>query len=105
ARQAPMSFDPATGYFFATGTVAPWWNRRVENPYVVLAGRPPGTKEYGIYAAIDSRTDKIVWQKRSPWGLAVGSGAMTTAGGLLFVMQGDGTLIASDVRDGAILWH
>jgi quinohemoprotein ethanol dehydrogenase len=105
ARHAPMSFDPQTGYFYVMGTVGPWWTRRVENPYVVLASRAPGTREYGIYAAIDSRTHKIVWQKRSPWGLAVGSGALTTAGGLLFHVQGDGNLLASDARTGEILWQ
>jgi plastocyanin len=87
------------------GTVGPWWTRRVENPYVVLASRAPGTREYGIYAAIDSHTHKIVWQKRSPWGLAVGSGALTTAGGLLFHVQGDGNLLASDARTGEVLWQ
>jgi glucose dehydrogenase len=105
ARHAPMSFDPSTGYFYVMGTVGPWWVRRVENPYVVVASRPPGTREYGIYAAIDSRTGKIVWQQQSPWGLAVGSGALTTAGGLLFHMQGDGTFLASDASDGRILWQ
>jgi alcohol dehydrogenase (cytochrome c) len=105
ARHAPMSFDPTTGYFYVMGTVGPWWLRRVENPYVVIASRPPGTHEYGIYAAIDSHTGKIVWQRQSAWGLAVGSGALTTAGGLLFHMQGDGNFMASDARNGNVLWQ
>jgi quinohemoprotein ethanol dehydrogenase len=105
SRHAPMSFDPTSGYLYVMGTVGPWWVRRVEDPYVAAASRPPGTREYGIFAAIDSHTGKIVWQRQSPWGLAVGSGALTTAGGLLFHMQGDGNFIASDARNGNVLWQ
>jgi quinohemoprotein ethanol dehydrogenase len=104
-RQAPMSFDPKTGYFYVTGGVTTFWYRRVENPEVLVLARPPGTKEYGLYAAIDSRTQKIVWQKRSPWSLAGSSGALTTAGGLLFLSEGDGTVQASDVKTGETLWQ
>jgi PQQ-dependent dehydrogenase (methanol/ethanol family) len=104
ARQAPMSFDPQTGYFYVMGGVTAVWYRRVENPKVLSMTRPPGSKEYGLYAAIDGRTRKIVWQKRSPWALFAGSGALTTAGGLLFYMQGDGTLEASDAKSGETLW-
>ncbi len=104
-RQAPMSYDPKTGYFYVMGTVFPLWYRRVEDPYNFVLSRPPGSKEYGMYAAIDSRTNKIVWQQHSPWGLATGSGALTTAGGLLFHMRGDGTLIANNSATGGELWQ
>ena len=105
ARQAPMSFDPQTGYFYVMGMVTPFAYRRVANPYSTANAHPPGAKEYGIYAAIDSRTNRIVWQHRSPWGLAGGSGAMTTAGGLLFHMEGDGNFQARDARTGSLLWQ
>ena len=105
ARFAPMSFDPATGFFYAMGNVTPWWYRRVENPFALVASIPPGSQEYGLYAAIDSRTLKVVWERRSPWGLARGSGALTTAGGLLFHIEGDGTVQASNARTGDVLWN
>ena len=104
-RQAPMSFNPITQMFYVMGTVSPSWQRRVENPFVTIVTNPPGATEYGIYGAIDSRTNKIVWQRRSPWGLNGGSGALTTAGGLLFHMEGDGTVQASDANTGKLLWE
>jgi PQQ-dependent dehydrogenase (methanol/ethanol family) len=103
-RQAPMSFDPHTGYFYVAGGATPWWYRRLENPYLLFAQRPPGAKEYGLVAALDSRTHRIVWQKRSPWALMGGSGVMTTAGGLLFRLEGDGNFLAFDSKSGEQLW-
>ena len=105
ARQAPMSYDPRTGYFYVMGIVMSAGYRRFEDPYGLVEWFPPGTREYGIYAAIDAKTDRIVWQKRSPWGLGSGSGALTTAGGLLFHMEGDGNFEASNARTGKLLWR
>src|SRR6185295_7909561 len=48
--------------------------------------------------------NKIVWQKRSPWSLLSGSGMMTTAGGLLFRMEGDGNFLAFNAKTGEPLW-
>lgn len=104
-RQAPLSYDPRTGYLYVMGTVWNEWYRRVENPYDILMSHPPGSSEYGIFAAINVRTDRIVWQRRSPWGLAFGDGALTTAGRLLFFMRGDGNLVACDSRTGRELWR
>jgi glucose dehydrogenase/plastocyanin len=104
-RQAPLSYDAKTGYFYVMGSVFSLWFRRVENPFVLTLGHPPGSKEFGIYAAIDGRTNKIAWQKRSPWGLATGSGALSTAGGLLFYMSGDGNLHANNASTGDELWQ
>lgn len=104
-RQAPLSYDPRTGYLYVMGTVWNEWYRRVENPYDILMSHPPGSSEYGIYAAVDVRTNRIVWQRHSPWGLAFGGGALTTDGGLLFFMAGDGNVVACDSRTGRELWH
>jgi PQQ-dependent dehydrogenase (methanol/ethanol family) len=105
ARQAPMSYNPLNGRFYVMGSLINFWYRRVSNPYALLTSIPPGTVEQGIYAAIDARTNKIVWQKRSPWGLAMGSGALTTAGGLLFHMEGNGNLKASNAQTGQLVWE
>jgi quinohemoprotein ethanol dehydrogenase len=104
-RAAPISYDPQTGYFYAAGTNGPWWYRRVENPYVFLPLRIPGQQEHGILAAIDSRTDKLVWQKQVPYGLVSGGGTMTTAGGLMFHAEPDGNFQAYDAKTGDLLWH
>jgi alcohol dehydrogenase (cytochrome c) len=104
-RFAPMSYDPKTGRFYVMGMVTNWLYRRFETPNALLVYHPPGALEYGIYAAIGSRTNKIAWQKRSPWGLAGGSGALTTAGELLFHTEGDGNIQAQDARTGRLLWQ
>jgi glucose dehydrogenase len=103
-RQAPMSYDPRTKYFYVAAGVSPWIFRRVEDPYIRVGGHPPGAKEYGLVAAIDSVTHKIAWQKRSPWVLTGGSGIMTTAGDLLFRMEGDGNFLAFNAKTGEQLW-
>ena len=57
---APGAYDPQSGYlFFATEVATRQFN---------LATRIPieGTREYGLITALDSRTNKRVWQKRSP---------------------------------------
>ena len=104
ARQAPMSYDPGSGYFYLMASANPIWYRRTADPNALLASRPPGSSEYGLYAAIDSKTDRVVWQKRSLWGLAGGSGALTTAGGLLLHAEGDGNIQADNLRNGETLW-
>ena len=104
-RQAPMSYEPATGYFFVMAQVSPFWARRTEDPFSLGVSRPPGSSQYGLYAAVDSNTEKIVWQKRSSWGLAGGSGALATKGGLLFHMEGDGTVEADNAKTGETLWR
>lgn len=107
-RASPMAYSPDTGYFYAAAAVAPLWLSRWEDPFVFSGdGAPsiPGVKNYGILAAIDSRTDKIVWQKRMPAKIEGGSGATATAGGLLFHGEPDGNLQAYDVMTGDLLWQ
>ena len=104
-RMAPMSYDPDTGYFYAMAGIHPFWYRRMTDPFAVKVSHPPGSSQYGLYAAINSRTGRIVWQRRSPWDLEIGSGALTTAGGLLFHMEADGNFQANDARTGKTLWR
>ena len=61
-----------------------WW---IET----TVGVPPGAPETSTITALDSRTNKIVWQQRHDG--ADSKGDLTTAGGLLFT--GDtGNLVA-----------
>ena len=107
ARSAPMSFDPGTGYFYVTGSVAPFWVRHThKDPWLFYyTGVVPGMKQYGLIAAIDSRTDKIVWQKKLPYKVQNGSGVLTTGGNLAFHGHPDGRFLAFDARNGAQLWE
>jgi len=107
-RATPMAFDPQTHFFYATGNAGLQWFRRVEDPdYFSLSfgQHVPGLSKlpFGVLAAIDSRTDKIAWKKEFHGGRP--SGALATAGGLIFQMPGDGTIQAYDAATGALLWH
>lgn len=112
-RYEPMSFSPQTGYFYAQGQNALEWRRRPEDPqYWNQAG--PGRRVPGlgngnttVLAAIDSRTDKLVWRKQTASSGGFGSGgSFSTAGGLLFHRNGtDGNLEAYDARTGDLLWQ
>lgn len=105
ARAAPMSFDPARGYFFLAGGIGPLWVQRSEDPYYYgFAVGAPGVRNYGLIAAVDVRTSRVAWQKRMPYRIERGSGTTSTAGGLVLHGGPDGQLLALDGRDGALLW-
>src|SRR5260370_200380 len=75
---APGGYDPQSGFlFFATG-VSP---RKVSTTGRVSV---VGTREYGLITALDSRTNKQVWQKEVPYLAGFGSGVLATAGVFLF---------------------
>lgn len=57
-----------------------------------------GLLRRGIYAAVDLKTNKIVWQRQFNDGCR--SGSLATAGGVLFMGRTDGRLIALDMRNG-----
>jgi alcohol dehydrogenase (cytochrome c) len=107
-RVAPMSYSPQTGYFYVTGAAGLSWLRRADDPHFFSNSfnqRVPGITalNYGVVAAIDSRTNKVVWKKEYRPGRP--SGATTTAGGLLFQVSGDGALEALDPKSGNRLWQ
>jgi quinohemoprotein ethanol dehydrogenase len=107
-RAAPMAYSPATGMFYGTGSVAPIWLQRWDDPFVFSGdgvNNVPGVQLHGIMAAIDARTDKIVWQKAMSYNIENGSGVTATAGGLLFHGEPDGNLQAYDIKSGDLLWQ
>lgn len=106
-RVAPMAYNPETKYFYATGAEWYSWIKRSEDPkfYMVLP-QVPGMKFEGLLAAFDSRTNKLVWQKKVPYRTQHnGSGFTTTKGGLLFHGNTDGLLDAYDAKSGDLLWQ
>jgi alcohol dehydrogenase (cytochrome c) len=107
-RATPMAFDPQTQFFYATGNAGLQWFRRAADPDFFGMGfnsRVPGINKlsYGVLAAIDTRTNKIAWEKKFPDERP--SGALATAGGLLFQMAGDGNMQAYDPATGNLLWQ
>jgi quinohemoprotein ethanol dehydrogenase len=112
-RLAPMSFSPRTGYFYAQGTNSLMWLGTGDNPYDTItnvngARVPNFPRPTVVVAAIDGRTDKVVWRTELPSfddsGYKSNGGALSTAGGLVFHQGGDGTLQAYDDETGQTRW-
>jgi len=104
-RFAPMSYSPRTGLIYITGMSGGHWIRRGEDPYFFTLPSVPGMKSYGILAAMDARTGKIAWQKKTTYPIAFGSGTTATAGDLLFHGEIDGNVQAFDAKTGDMLWQ
>jgi len=112
ANWPPSSYDPATNYFYVCGTDSANLFKAGELDKVpppegqrylggVFGGAPiPGT---GIFAALDMKTNRLVWQQR--WKEPCYSGSVTTAGGLVFVGRNDGRLTALNSATGKRLWE
>ena len=106
-RFAPMAYSPLTGYFYGMACVYPKWHQRPASGWfwTSTSRQVAGVKHYGFHVALDSRTNRIAWQHRVPYADCNGSGAMTTAGGLMFHAEADGSLGAYDQTTGDRLWQ
>jgi PQQ-dependent dehydrogenase (methanol/ethanol family) len=106
-RVSPMSYNPQTGYFYSQARVGLSRLRRTADPYFFFFPRdyPPGVKPFGILAASDSRTGQIVWKKEMPSNVLGRGGMLSTAGGLIFRLQGDGNFVAMNSKSGNVLWQ
>ena len=100
---APMAYSPRTGYFYVTAADRP--QSRILRGLGKTVGPPIGAKYGGTLTAVDSRTNKIAWQKRTPYSIGQGSGALATAGDLVFHGEPDGQFQAYDARNGEQLWQ
>ena len=110
---SPTAYHPPSGLVFVDGAEQP-------SAYAVNTSAPreftPG-KNYtrnasaptpdaplnATLTAMDSRTNKIVWQHRIPG--EMNYGWVTTAGNIAFASQIDGNLVAFDVPTGNELWR
>src|SRR4029077_10387059 len=100
---SPMAYSPRTGYFYVTAADRP--QSRILRGLGKTVGPPLGAKYGGTLTAVDSRTNKIAWQKRMPYSIGQGSGALTTAGDVLFHGEPDGHVQAYDARNDELLWQ
>ena len=112
ANWPPSSYDPASNYYYVCA------NDRMNN---FNGGDrhneiPPDGEGYtgghfervpmpptGIFAALDMKTNRIVWRQR--WKDMCYSGSVVTGGGLLFAGRNDGRLTALDSSNGKLLWE
>jgi alcohol dehydrogenase (cytochrome c) len=112
ANWPPSAYDVATGFLYVCArdrlgvfTAAEDGNQipAAGERYVGGAfGNIPWTVT-GILAALDMRTNKLVWQQR--WPEPCYSGSTVTAGGLLFIGRGDGRFTALNSATGKMLWQ
>jgi glucose dehydrogenase len=110
ASWSPMSFSPVSNTFFVAAIHQPatYYTRSLEP----APGRPwrsyaymelSGTEKWGLVSAIDARSGRLRWQRRTDEPLV--GGVLSTAGGLLFMGEGNGAFNAYDAHDGRTLWQ
>ena len=111
ANWPPSSYDPRTGYLYVCASDRPGVFRGgdVDNEIAPdgerYIGGAFGTVPFGvtgIFAALDMRTNRLVWQQE--WPERCYSGSVATAGDLVFVGRSDGRLTALDSASGDLLW-
>jgi quinohemoprotein ethanol dehydrogenase len=109
----PSSYQPEQNMYFvcsqsgATGLIVPPHPAKyVEGQSYIGSDTVVGSgfDTEGFLTAYDMSTGKIAWQNKFK-GESCYSGAVTTAGGLLFVGKNDGNLVAFDSETGKELWH
>lgn len=106
-RVTPFAYSPQTGYFYATGVGSLSRDRRISDDPWFRGGAAGGATlpaPVGVIAAMDSRTNKLVWRKEVPAPALGNSGPLVTAGGLMFRGTGDGKFEAYDAKTGDQLW-
>lgn len=107
----PAAFSPLTNLFFVplnnlcmerkTGPATFVAGQPFDGATVRMTVGPGGTR--GRFIAWDAATASIAWEVREP--LAAASGALATAGGLVFYGTMEGWLKALDQRTGRELWR
>ena len=111
ANWPPSSFDPRSGYLYVCASDRTGVFKGGDSGFELpmdgerYIGGVFGAVAWGItgvFAALDMRTNKLVWQQQ--WPERCYSGSVATAGGLVFIGRGDGRLTALDSRNGARLW-
>ncbi|MGC4379075.1 PQQ-binding-like beta-propeller repeat protein [Fictibacillus sp. Mic-4] len=111
---APETYDPATNYVLIPGTnkpsiaVAAKDNAMIGKkdntfPGTDILPNPPNIKPSGNVSAIDVNTGKKVYEVKT--GQENRGGLTSTASGIAFYAELDGTMNALDIKKGKILWH
>jgi len=112
ANWPPSAHDPNTGFTYVCAADKPFIFQAEE----ISTERPEPGANYaggtflgeplpnlGILAALDTQTNKLVWQQL--WAEPCFSGVTLTTTGLLFVGRNDGRLTALDSATGKKLWE
>lgn len=109
--QQPATYSPKTGLFYIPGNhvCMDYEPTKVAyvagSPYVgaTLSMYPPkGESNLGRFAAWDAVAGKVIWEKKEPF--SVWSGALATAGDIVFYGTMEGYLKAIDAKTGDELY-
>ena len=112
ANWPPSSYDPATNILYVCATdAANVFRGGEENQPITPEGQRYLGSAFGgaplplagVFAALDMKTNRLVWQQR--WRDSCYSGSVTTAGGLVFTGRNDGRLTALHSSTGKRLWE
>lgn len=104
------SYDPATKFFIVSVREACATYASVTKKPVAGQGYTGGGQELdergapGAIRALDALTGAVKWNFPLQLG-ASSTGALATAGGVVFASSNDGHLIALEARTGKYLWH
>src|SRR2546427_378020 len=110
---SPVPYSPDTGYFYVPGTVRTSAFTRFGDKYVLglrytggSQSAPIGSPMTGTFTAIDSKTNKIAWQHKTPYRIGGGGGsAGTPRGPVLPRGEPDGNVLALDAKTGKEVWR
>lgn len=107
------AYSPDTGYFYVIAQEGCGINTKARdtfrpggNPYMATGYIESPEEPWQMYVrALDYTTGKMQWEYRQINSRRYGAGILSTAGGLLFVGDDQGSLTALDAKLGRALWH
>jgi glucose dehydrogenase len=107
---SPVSVDEGSQRVFIAGIHAPIKYTLHETPASngkpairYAASEPTQDPRWGLLSSIDLATGKIVWQNKTAQPLI--GGVLATAGGLVFMGEGEGNFNAYNSQTGELLWQ
>jgi PQQ-dependent dehydrogenase (methanol/ethanol family) len=107
---SPVSVDEQNQRVFIEGIHSPILYTLHETPASdgkaairYAASEPTKDPRWGLLSAIDLKTGKIAWQNKTAQPLL--GGVLATAGGLVFIGEGDGHFNAYNSQTGELLWQ
>ena len=107
---SPVSVDEQNQRVFIEGIHSPILYTLHETPASggkvairYAASEPTKDPRWGLLSAIDLKTGKIAWQNKTAQPLL--GGVLATAGGLVFIGEGDGHFNAYNSQTGEMLWQ
>jgi glucose dehydrogenase len=110
ANWSPVALDSGKQMAYVAGIHAPIRYTLHEPPsrdgspaIRYTSSEPTDDPRWGVLSAIDLRDGRIAWQRKTPQPLV--GGVLVTAGGLLFMGEGNGNFNAYDAASGELLWQ